>query len=47
MAGSRKFGVEHMTRNDLASLTPLAAGITNLPYIMDVDAEEADKLLDL
>jgi len=47
MAGSRKFGIAHMTRGDLASLTPLAADVTGLPYVMDADAEAADRLLEL
>ncbi len=46
MAGSRKFALEHMSRNDLAALTPEAARISGINYIMDVDKEEAAKILD-
>ena len=46
MAGSRRFGTEHMTRDDVASLTPLGAQVTGLPYVMDVDDEAVDQLLE-
>jgi len=45
MAGSRKFSLEHMSRNDLAALTREAAGISNIQYIMDVDRTEVEKIL--
>ncbi len=45
MAGSRKFGLEHMSREDLTALTPEAADITGLPHVMDVDKDEIDKIL--
>jgi len=45
MCGSRKFALEYMTRNDLAALTHDAADLTGLKYIMDVDKEEAEKIL--
>ncbi|HOE16442.1 MAG TPA: FMN-binding glutamate synthase family protein [Syntrophorhabdaceae bacterium] len=45
MAGSRKFSLEHMSRNDLAALTREAAGISNIQYIMDVDRAEVEKIL--
>jgi hypothetical protein len=45
MCGSRKFALEHMTRNDLAALTHDAADLTGLKYIMDVDKEEVEKIL--
>lgn len=45
MAGSRKFSLEHMSRNDLASLTREAADISNIQYIMDVDSAVVDKIL--
>ena len=46
MAGSRKFALQYMSRNDLAALTPEAARISGINYIMDVDKEEAAKILD-
>ncbi len=46
MCGSRKFSLEHMTRDDLAALTPEAAKITGLPHVLDVDREEAAKILE-
>jgi hypothetical protein len=45
MAGSRKFGTEYMTREDLGSLTPEAAEISGIPYIMDLDKEQAEKII--
>ena len=45
MAGSRKFALEHITRDDIASLTHEAADISGIQYILDVDKEEAQKIL--
>jgi glutamate synthase domain-containing protein 2 len=46
MAGSRKFSLAHMTRDDLACLTREAAEISGLPYVMDVDKDLALEILD-
>jgi glutamate synthase domain-containing protein 2 len=45
MAGSRKFSVDHMTRDDLAALTPEAAEISGIPYVMDLDKAQAEEIL--
>ncbi len=45
MAGSRKFALEYMSRDDLAALTPEAAEISGIKYVMDVDKDEVDKIL--
>jgi glutamate synthase domain-containing protein 2 len=45
MAGARKFALEHVSRDDLASLTEEAAKISGIPYIMDVDREEVERIL--
>ena len=45
MAGSRRFSLEHMTRDDLAALTPQASEISGIPYIMDADKDEIEKLM--
>ncbi len=45
MAGSRKFSLEHISRDDLAALTPEASRISGIPYIMDLDMEEAEEIL--
>jgi len=45
MAGSRKFTLEHISRDDLAALTPEAARITGIPYVMDVDRDEVETIL--
>ena len=41
MAGARKFHVEYISRNDLASLTEDAAKVTGIPFVMDAYKEEA------
>ncbi len=46
MAGSRKFSLEHLSRDDLAALTKEAAEISGIPWVMDVDKDEVTKLLD-
>lgn len=46
MCGSRKFNLSHMTRDDLTALTPEAAEISGITYIMDLDKEEVDTILD-
>jgi len=45
MCGSRKFALEHITRDDIVSLTREATNVTGIPYIMDADREEAEKIL--
>ena len=45
MCGSRKFALEHITRDDIAALTKEAAEISEIPYMMDVDKEEAWKVI--
>ena len=45
MCGSRKFNLGYISRDDLASLTPEGAAISGLKHIMDVDAEEAENIL--
>jgi glutamate synthase domain-containing protein 2 len=45
MAGSRKFSVECIGRDDIAALTPEAARISGIPYIMEVDRDEAESIL--
>jgi glutamate synthase domain-containing protein 2 len=45
MCGARKFSLEHLGRDDLTSLTKEAAEITGIPYVMDVDRDEVDRIL--
>ena len=45
MAGSRKFAIEHITRDDIATLTPEAARVSGIPLVTDLDAEEVDRIL--
>jgi glutamate synthase domain-containing protein 2 len=45
MAGSRKFALEYISRDDIAAITREANDISGIPYIMDVDKEEAQKIL--
>ena len=46
MCGSRKFALEHISRDDIASLTPEASEISGITYISDVDKEEVEKILE-
>lgn len=45
MAGSRKFGIDHMSRGDLGALTPEAAAISGITYVMDMDRVQVDQIL--
>lgn len=45
MAGSRKFGLKYITRDDLAALTRDAAEVSGIAYIMDVDKQDVEKIL--
>jgi glutamate synthase domain-containing protein 2 len=45
MCGARKFALEYIDRNDLAALTPEAARISGIQYVMDADREEAKAIL--
>ncbi len=47
MAGSRKFALEHLSRNDLAALTREAAEISGIRHIMEVDQDEVDRILNV
>ncbi len=43
----QKFGLEFLSRDDLAALTTEAAKISGINYVMDVDKEEVDKILEV
>lgn len=45
MAGERKFSLGLIERNDLMSLTKEAAEISGIPYVMDADREEVERIL--
>ncbi|OGW83665.1 MAG: glutamate synthase [Omnitrophica bacterium RIFCSPLOWO2_01_FULL_45_10] len=45
MAGNRKFSLKHISRDDLIALTPEAAAISGLPYVMDKDRDDVNKIL--
>lgn len=46
MCGSRKFALKHIRRDDIAALTKEAARVSGIIYIMDVDKEEVDRILE-
>jgi glutamate synthase domain-containing protein 2 len=46
MAGSRKFSLEHISRDDIAALTPEAAEISDVRHVMNVDREETEDILE-
>ena len=45
MAGCRKFSLEHLSRDDIAALTPEASDISGIKYIMDSDKKEVEEIL--
>jgi glutamate synthase domain-containing protein 2 len=45
MAGNRKFALSYITRDDIAALTKEAADISGIPFVLDVDKDEVDKIL--
>lgn len=45
MAGARKFSLEHISRDDLVALTRGAAEISGIPFVMEADAEEVERIL--
>jgi hypothetical protein len=45
MAGERKFTLDYITRDDIASLTKEATDISGIPFITDVDKDEVQKIL--
>ncbi len=45
MAGNRKFTLEYIQRDDIASLTHDAANISGISYVTDVDKEEVEAIL--
>ena len=46
MAGSRKFSLDNISRDDIAALTPDAARVSGISYIMDADRDGALNILD-
>ena len=45
MSGSRKFDVPSITRNDVFALTEEAAEVSGIQYVMDVQREEAMRII--
>ena len=45
MAGNRKFALQYITRDDICALTPHAAEVSGLDYVMDVDRKECEEIL--
>jgi glutamate synthase domain-containing protein 2 len=45
MAGSRKFSLGYISRDDIAALTHEAADISAIPFVMDVDKREVEEIL--
>ncbi|HEY5502223.1 MAG TPA: FMN-binding glutamate synthase family protein [Candidatus Anoxymicrobiaceae bacterium] len=45
MAGTRKFALEYITRDDICSLTREAADVSGITYVTEVDKEEAWKII--
>ena len=45
MAGSRKFAVEHIARDDIAALTQEAAQVSGIQFVMEVDQGRVERIL--
>jgi glutamate synthase domain-containing protein 2 len=45
MCGARKFALRHISRDDIAALTPRAAEISGIPLVTDTDREEVEQIL--
>jgi len=45
MCGSRKFTLEHISRDDITSLTHAAEEISGIKYVTELDKEEVDEIL--
>lgn len=45
LAGNRKFSAKLIERSDICSLTRQASDISGIPYVMDVDKDEVQKIL--
>jgi len=46
MCGARKFALEYISRDDIASLTRDVETISGIKHIMELDSKEAEKILD-
>lgn len=46
MCGARKFSLKHIDRNDIVALTQEASAVSGIPYVMDIDQEQVDQILD-
>ncbi|MBU1207773.1 MAG: FMN-binding glutamate synthase family protein [Proteobacteria bacterium] len=46
MAGARKFALQYITRADLVALTRESAEVSGIPYVMESDQEEVEKILE-
>jgi len=45
MAGTRKFGLEHITRDDICALTHEASERSGIQFVMDIDKAEAQEII--
>lgn len=45
MAGARKFALNYINRNDLVALTKEASEVSGIPYVMEADIEEVERIL--
>lgn len=45
MCGARKFALQYLDRDDIVALTPEAARISGIAFVMDADKDEVEKIL--
>lgn len=46
MCGARKFALNYIDRNDIAALTREASEVSGIPYIMDLNKEQVEQILE-
>jgi glutamate synthase domain-containing protein 2 len=45
MGGARKFALKYIERDDITALTEEASSVSGIPYVMDIDKQEVDNIL--
>jgi hypothetical protein len=45
MAGARKFSLKYLDRSDVVSLTKEGTEVTGIPYVMESDMKESERIL--
>jgi len=46
MTGNRKFALQYIERDDIATITREAPEVSGIPHVIDVDKDKVEKILD-